>query len=73
MIKPPPIQEPWKLDSFGRLVSHAWVLWLQEFSNSSNIDDLFVDTSSSQSTVSISSTHTGGSSNDSDVLIWMSF
>ena len=26
---PPPIQEAWKVDQRGRLISPAWILWLQ--------------------------------------------
>lgn len=29
MIKPPPIQEPWRMDTTGRLNSPAWLVWLQ--------------------------------------------
>lgn len=32
-MRPPPIQEPWKIDERGRLVSTAWILWLQEISS----------------------------------------
>lgn len=31
-MRPPPIQEPWKIDERGRLVSTPWILWLQEVS-----------------------------------------
>ena len=31
-MRPPPIQEAWKIDERGRLVSTPWILWLQEIS-----------------------------------------
>ena len=34
-MRPPPIQEPWRVDERGRLVSTPWILWLQELSGGS--------------------------------------
>lgn len=44
MIKPPPIQEPWIVDQMGRLASPAWVLWLQDLANMSQLEDEFSNT-----------------------------
>lgn len=30
ILQPPPINEPWKLDSYGKIQSPIWVLWLQD-------------------------------------------
>jgi len=93
MSSPPPIQEPWKLDQFGRLRSPAWVLWLQGLVDSSSLNSLFSQELNFQSTqpisTSISSTSqddieliselftepssTTINSNDSEMLVWMSF
>lgn len=63
MIKPPPIQEPWRLDQNGKLFSSAWVLWLQDLVNSAQMDELFTGSLLSQST-NMLSTETSSTNDD---------
>lgn len=64
-IKPPPIREPWKLDQTGRLVSPAWVLWLQDLVNAAQAEDMFSDSLTLQTTISSSSEDPQASSESS--------
>lgn len=44
-LTPPPFQEPWTTDKFGRLLSPAWKLWLQTVATNTqvaeSVSDLF--------------------------------
>ena len=68
---PPPIQEPWKLDQQGRLISPAWVLWLRSLSDSGSVADLFSDNLPLQSTESTSTIQPETASSESATQIEM--
>lgn len=73
MIKPPPIQEPWRLDAQGRLASPAWVLWFQDLISSQQLLDQFDSGLMLQSTIEETSETLNTNANDVEMLVWMSF
>lgn len=89
MLTPPPIYEPLTLDSFGRINSSAWIIWLQQLTSESAITDLvntnvFLQTSDSTTVLNsfedalilaYSNTETATSLNNEDSMMfsWLSF
>lgn len=73
MLVQPPLQEPFRLDQMGRLTSPTWVAWLQNLVNTTNIDELFSNSLTFQSTDSSVSTVQQASANDAEMLYWLGF
>ena len=65
-IKPPPIQESWKLDQAGRLSSPAWIIWLQGLVNGDEAESLFSSSLTLQSTGDYSSRKVPAAADDTE-------
>jgi len=50
IVNPPPIQVPFTIDQQGRLISPAWITWLQNLANLGQAEDVFSGVLTLQST-----------------------
>lgn len=39
-VNPPPIQEAWRTDQSGRLISPAWIVWLQGLMSADTVQSI---------------------------------
>ena len=70
IVSPPPIREPWVLDSKGKLTSIPWILWLQQLANFGQVEDQFSNVLTLISTAE-STSHTPVGIDDLSVLAQM--
>ena len=68
MITPPPINEPLRLDSMGRITSVPWILWMQGLIDSGVSEELFSNSLTLQSTATISTSQSPTADDDLELI-----
>ena len=66
----PPLQEPWKLDLNGRIISEPWILWLLKIAGDQGFED---DIHTALGIVQGEQKQSSIKNEDDELLTWMSF